>query len=137
MSTKSHVGIIALVVSALVGPAAADVGLAATSRGVGTTTHHGHMRSNATNHAAPRTHLLRLRPEPGPGAVEQRRNAPSATAPPLSSPSNGAADSPACVPAALCWSQALPSGATGIGSTKAPSILMRGIAPTGSALAWL
>src|SRR5215831_12965678 len=112
MSPRSHVAIIALAVSALVSLAAADVGLAATLRGAGTTTHHGHLRSNATahaatnhaatNHAAPRKHLLRFRPEQEPGAVEQRRNAPPATASPLSSPSNGAADSPACVPAGLC-----------------------------------
>ena len=117
MSPRSHVAIIALAVSALVGLAAADVGLATTLRGAGTTTHHGHLRSNATahaatnhgatnhaatNHGAPRKHLLRFRPEQEPGAVEQRRNAPPATASPLSSPSNGAADSPACVPAGLC-----------------------------------
>jgi hypothetical protein len=57
---------------------------------------------NANVLAAPSKRLLTPKHEHDPKAAHQRRETKPVSASPLSSPTNGASGSPACIPAVLC-----------------------------------
>jgi hypothetical protein len=105
---KMRLAIIAVVLSALVGPAFADdVDSAAALRDRGTNLSHGMLPFNASALAAPSKRLRkqtanRRKQMQEPTAVELRRKTQSVTSSPLSSPANGASGSPVCIPAELC-----------------------------------
>jgi hypothetical protein len=108
MFRRMLVAIIAVMLSTLVGSAFAnDAGAAAALYDGKTNSSHGMLPFNASTLAAPSKHLRsqttngrKQRKEPA--AVEERRNTQSVTVSPLSSPTNGAADSPVCILAVLC-----------------------------------
>jgi hypothetical protein len=103
MFQRAHVAIITFIVSSFVGCTFADhVGLAATSHDVRTKPSQGMLPFNAIVLAESSKRLPTSRNRRGPREVEQRWTDQPVTASPLSSPTDGASDSPACMPAEFC-----------------------------------
>lgn len=77
-------------------------GLSALSRHARASSTESTLRFNAIGRAAPGKRLLKPKHMQVPNLAEPPRRARSGTASPLASPTNGASDSPACIPAELC-----------------------------------
>jgi hypothetical protein len=103
MLRRIRVAFIILILSTLSGLALTDAfGLGASPRHIRASSSHEMLPINANVLAASSNHLLKRKHRQEPTAVKQPRRTQSFTVPPLSSPTNGASDSPACIPAVMC-----------------------------------
>jgi hypothetical protein len=103
MLQRTRVASTILIVSTLSGLAFANAfGLAASPRHIGASSSDRMPSFNAKVPADPSKRLLNRKHRQEPTLAERHRRARSVTTSPLSSPTNGASDSPACIPAELC-----------------------------------
>jgi hypothetical protein len=103
MPRRTRVAITILIISSLSGPAFTNAfGSSALPNHVRASSSERMLPFNTDGLAAPSKRLLKSKHMQVPNMAEQSRRARSVTSSPLTSPTNGASDSPACIPAELC-----------------------------------